>query len=455
MTVDPFMLGISGCRGIVGSTMTANVAARLAACWGERLVAASTDPLVVLGRDSRPSGATFVAAAAAGLQHVGCRVVDLGIVATPTVGVAIGALGADGGVLITASHNPGEWNGIKLLDHQGTAPPVELAGTIVERYHAGGPDGVDAGAQVDVPTESRANDSHVSKVLGRVRPGRVQGMAPRVLLDSVRGAGGPAGRSLLEAMGCDVVHLEAEPDGLFPRPPEPTAGNLAHLGPRVVDSDAVVGFVQDPDADRMAMLDEAGRYIGEEYTLALGAWSVLRGTSGATTATNLSTSRMIDDIAGRFGATVHRTAVGEANVAHAMRAHDAIVGGEGNGGIILPEVTWVRDSLSAMALVLDLMAAEGCGISELVDAIPRYTMIKRKVPLASRDELAPALDMLRTAFAGERIDESDGIRIDLEEGWVHLRPSNTEPVARLFAEASDDAAAEALVTRVAEAAGLG
>ena len=454
MTADPFMLGISGCRGIVGSTMTADVAARLAACWGERLVAATKDPLVVLGRDSRPSGEEFAAAAAAGLHHVGCRVVDVGIVATPTVGVAIGALGADGGVLITASHNPGEWNGIKLLDRQGTAPPIALAGEIVERYHAGGPDGVDSAALVEVGTDSRANDTHVSKVLGRIPPGRVQTMAPRVLLDSVRGAGGPAGRHLLKAMGCDVVHLEAEPDGLFPRPPEPTADNLAHLGPRVIEHGAVVGFVQDPDADRMAILDERGRYIGEEYTLALGAWAVLRGTSGAATAANLSTSRMIDDVAARFGATVHRSAVGEANVAEAMRTHGAIVGGEGNGGVILPDVTWVRDSLSSMALVLDLMAAEGRSISELVDAIPRYTMIKRKVPLASRDELAPALDMLRTAFAGERIDDSDGVRIDLEEGWVHLRPSNTEPIARLIAEAADEPAAEALVNRVAKAAGL-
>ena len=154
----------------------------------------------------------------------------------------------------------------------------------MERYHAGGPQGVDPGASVDVTTEPRANDTHVSKVLGRVQPGRVQRMGPRVLLDSVRGAGGPAGRSLLEAMGCEVVHLEAEPDGLFPRSPEPTAENLVHLGPRVVDSGAFVGFVQDPDADRLAMLDESGRYIGEEYTLALGAWSVLRGTSSAATA---------------------------------------------------------------------------------------------------------------------------------------------------------------------------
>jgi phosphomannomutase len=454
MTADPFMLGISGCRGIVDSTMTINVAARLAACWGERLRDTHAEPLVVLGRDSRPSGAAYAAAAAAGLHHVGCKVVDLGIVATPTVGVAIGALGADGGVLITASHNPGQWNGVKLLDRLGTAPGADLAGAIVRRYEDGGPDGVDATAVVHVGTESRANDTHVSKVLGCVHPSRVQAMNPRVLLDSVRGAGGPAGRMLLEAMGCEVTHLAAETDGLFPRSPEPTAENLSHLGPSVVEHNAVAGFVQDPDADRMAMLDETGRYIGEEYTLALGAWAVLRGTTGGVTAANLSTSRMIDDIAKRFNATVHRTAVGEANVAQAMREHGAVVGGEGNGGVILPAVTWVRDSLSAMALVLDLLAAEGCSLSELVNTLPGYAMIKRKAPLANRAALEPALGKLRKAFANERIDASDGVRIDLEEGWVHVRPSNTEPIARVIAEAANEAQAQSLADRVAKAAGL-
>ncbi|MCH2135984.1 MAG: phosphoglucosamine mutase [Phycisphaerales bacterium] len=450
---DPFMLGISGCRGIVGSTMTPQVAARLAACWGERLKAEHSDPLVVIGRDSRPSGAALGAAAASALTSIGCRVVDLGIVATPTAGVVIGALQAAGGVLITASHNPGQWNGVKLLDHRGTAPPADLAGSIVERYNAGGPEGIDAQVTEDVPFEGRANDTHVAKVLGRIPPMRVASAAPRVLLDSVRGAGGPAGRRLLEAMGCDLVHLEAEPDGAFPRSPEPTAENLAQVGPKVVQAGAAVGFVQDPDADRLALLDEQGRYIGEEYTLALAAWAVLRDRPGVAAA-NLSTSRMIDDVAQRFGSTVVRTAVGEANVAQAMREQSALIGGEGNGGVILPEVTWVRDSLSGMALVLDLMAAEQATLSQLVDQLPSYAMVKQKVPLPDRDALEPALERLQRAFAEEQIDDSDGVRIDLDQGWVHLRPSNTEPIARLIAEASDRQGASELAQRVARAAGL-
>jgi phosphomannomutase len=448
------MLGISGCRGIVGKTMTPDVAARLAACWGEHLAAAHASPLVCLGRDSRPSGSTLLAAAAAGLSQVGCQVVDLGIVATPTLGVVIGAMRAAGGVMITASHNPGAWNGVKLLDHRGTAPPGNVAGSIVERYHAGGPAGVDATALVDVDLETHANDTHIAKVLGRIDPRRVMDAAPRVLLDSVRGAGGPAGGALLNLIGCDLVHVESEPDGAFPRLPEPTAANLAQVGPRVVEAGAMVGFVQDPDADRLAMLDACGNYIGEEYTLALAAWSVLRDRPGGTAVANLSTSRLIDDVAARFGATVHRSAVGEANVAETMREFGASIGGEGNGGVILPEVTWVRDSLSAMLLVLDLAAAEGATIAELVDALPKYAMLKRTFELADRAAIEPALDKLQAAFANDRIDASDGIRIDLDEGWVHVRPSNTEPIARIIAEAGDEASAQALADRAAVAAGL-
>ena len=458
MSDAPFMLGISGCRGIVDATMTSVVAARLAACWGEHLAKSSAEssdaPLVCLGRDSRPSGAAFLAAAAAGLTQVGCKVVDLGIVATPTLGVAIGAMRAAGGVMITASHNPGEWNGLKLLDHRGTAPGGDTAKGVVERYNRGGPPDIDALAVVPCDVETRATDTHLSKVLGLVHPGRVQAAAPRVFLDSVRGAGGPAGRALLDAMGCDVVHQNHQTDGAFPRPPEPTEDNLRLVSNDVVNAGAMVGFVQDPDADRLAVLDARGRYIGEEFTLVLAAWAVLRNRPGSVVVANMSTSRMIDHIAARFNCTVRRSAVGEANVAQLMRTTGAAIGGEGNGGVIVPEVTWVRDSLSAMALTLDLAVSESASISELVASVPPHAMVKRTLPLADRDMLAPALDRLRTAFAHESLDESDGIRIDLDEGWVHVRPSNTEPIARIISEASSAASAAALADRIAAAAGL-
>lgn len=453
MTSAPFMIGVSGARGIVDETMTEAVARRFAACWGAHLAREAESPCVCLGSDSRPSGERFAAAAAAGLAGAGCRVIDLGIVATPTVGVMIGATGAAGGVVITASHNPAEWNGLKLLDQFGTAPPPGLAAEIIAAFNG---DAVLEAAERtgDVEQESRATDTHVSKILGRINPMPLRDQAFNVVLDSVNGAGGPGGRAILEYLGCEVTHLGAAVDGNFWHTPEPTEANLTGLCEAVGEHGADVGFAQDPDADRLAIVDECGRYIGEEYTLVLAAWRVLLDRPGATLVANLSTSRMIDDLAARFGGRVCRSAVGEANVAAVMRSEDAAMGGEGNGGVILPEITFVRDSLSGMALVLDLMRREGKSLSELVDAIPRYVIVKEKLELANRSDLDPALARMRDVFAGERIDDCDGVRIDLPEGWAHVRPSNTEPIARIIVEAETEAAARDLVQRIRIATGL-
>jgi len=454
MTDAPFMLGVSGARGIVGKTMTPEVARRYAACWGARLASsASPAPTVCLGRDSRPSGPELAAAAAAGLASAGCHVIDLGVVATPTVGVMIGVTGAAGGVVITASHNPTPWNGLKLLDHHGTAPSPELAETIIAAFR--GVECVEGAASAaPIATEAHGTDTHVSKVLGWMNPMALRDRGFKVVLDSVNGAGVDGGRLLLESFGCDVTHLGAEPDGDFWHLPEPTAENLTGLCAAVRKHGADIGCAQDPDADRLALVDEQGRYIGEEYTLVLAAWRVLLDTPTATLVTNLSTSRMIDDLAARFGATVHRSAVGEANVAALMREHEAIVGGEGNGGVILPAITFVRDSLSGMALALDLMRREGKTLSALVDEIPRYVIIKEKLKLVDRTDLEPALAAMRAAFCEAKIDDCDGVRIDLPEGWVHLRPSNTEPIARIIVEAATEDAAGKLLERVRLAIGL-
>ncbi len=447
------MIGVSGVRGIVDETMTETVARRFAACWGAHLASTTESPSVCLGRDSRPSGERFAAAAAAGLAGAGCRVIDLGIVATPTVGVMIGATGSAGGVVMTASHNPAEWNGLKLLDQFGTAPPPELAGTIIAAFN--GDDDVEVAECVgEIESEPRATDTHVSKVLGRINPMPLRDQGFNVVLDSVNGAGGLGGRALLEYLGCDVTHLGAAPDGDFWHTPEPTAANLTGLCESVRDHGADIGFAQDPDADRLAIVDERGRYIGEEYTLVLAAWRILLDHPGGALVANLSTSRMIDDLAAKFGGRVYRSAVGEANVAAVMRAEGAAMGGEGNGGVILPEITFVRDSLSGMVLVLDLMRREGKPLSELVDAIPRYVIVKEKFELANQSDLDPALAKMRAAFAGAKIDDCDGIRIDLPEGWAHVRPSNTEPIARIIVEAATEEAARELVERVRAATGL-
>ncbi len=454
MTDAPFMLGVSGARGIVGKTMTPEVARRFAACWGSHLVSgAETIPAVCLGRDSRPSGPELAAAAAAGLAAVGCRVIDLGVVATPTVGVMIGTTGAAGGVVITASHNPTPWNGLKLLDHHGTAPSSELAAEIVATFR--GSDEVETTASSEsITTELRGTDTHVSKVLGLIDPMPLRERNFTVVLDSVNGAGTAGGHSLLDAYGCDLTHLGSEPNGDFWHTHEPIGENLTGLCEAVREHAADIGCAQDPDADRLALVDEQGHYIGEEYTLALAAWRVLLEHPGANLVTNLSTSRMIDDVAERFGATVYRSAVGEANVAAVMREHNAIAGGEGNGGIILPAITFVRDSLSGMALVLDLMRREGKTLSALVDEIPRYVIIKEKLKLVDRADLDPALAAMRAAFCEAKIDDCDGLRVDLPEGWAHLRPSNTEPIARIIVEAATKDAAGDLLERVRLATGL-
>ena len=264
---------------------------------------------------------------------------------------------------------------------------------------------------------------------------------------------------LLEELGCNVEHLNAEQTGVFGHDPEPIEANLQELTRLAGEHSAIcMGCAQDPDADRLAIVDENGRYVGEEYTLVLAALRMLKTHGPIPMVTNLSTSRMIDDLAERFpGATVSRTAVGEANVVQGMRDGGAPLGGEGNGGVIVPEVGWVRDSLVAMAFMLELLASENRPLSEIVDGIPRYAMLKKKRDLTSiggRDAIDPALERLREAHASARISDVDGVRIDLDEGWAHVRASNTEPILRIITEADTPSAAEALCERIESDAGL-
>lgn len=462
----PLMLSVSGARGLVGRSMTPAVAATFAAAFGSRLKerCGAPHPTVVLGRDGRASGAMMRDAAAAGLAAVGARVVDLGVVATPTVSVMIDHLGAEGGMVVTASHNPVEWNGLKCLVAPGVAPPAAEAQRVIERYRAGA---IDWAGPVDLPAATRdetGDATHVARVLAATDVPAIRARSYRVVLDSVNGGGARSGRMLLDALGCTTVHLHAECTGRFGRPAEPIEEHLGDLVAATRAEDAAVGLAQDPDADRLALVDETGRYVGEECTLALAAQRMLAkagdAAAGMILATNLSTSRMIDDLAAPRGARVVRTAVGEANVAEALHAAGdrALLGGEGNGGVIRPDLCGTRDALVAIALVLEQMATTGLALSALVDALPRYAMVKRKADLAAlggRDAVDAAVARIAEAFAGDaRIDRGDGVRLDFEAGWVHVRPSNTEPIARVIAEAATPEAARALADRVAAAGGL-
>jgi len=448
MADGTLMLSVSGMRGLIGQTMTPTAAAGFAGAFAGwlRQTTGADRPHVVFGRDSRPSGEMVERAAVAGLLAAGCRVTTLGIVTTPTVALMIDHLHADGGMVATASHNPIEWNGLKPLTRDGVAPPPHQAQLIIDGYKSGQPPLVNVEDLAACEHDPTANVVHVQRLIDAVDVEAIRAAKLKVVLDSVHGAGGPATAVLLDKLGVECVHLFAEPTGQFPHTPEPTKDNLTGLCDAVAEHGGDVGLAQDPDADRLALVDENGVYIGEEYTLALAAMHVMSKTPGAAAA-NLSTSRMVDDIAAEHGQTVHRTPVGEANVSLRMRDEQCVIGGEGNGGVIWPIIGYVRDSLTGIALVLELLAERQQPLSELVASIPRYTIIKQKQPI--QPGMADmAVEKLNEAFAGQRIDTQDGIRIDTEAGWVHVRPSNTEPILRVIAEAADEAAAAVLIDQV-------
>ena len=422
------MVSVSGIRGLVGQTLTPTVALEFAQAYGTLLGGGR----VVLGRDSRPSGPMFAAAATAGLLATGCQVTELGLVMTPTVGRAIRDGQYDGGIILTASHNPGEWNGLKFLDELGVAPDPARARRIAE-IRAEQTFRLKPAGFGSIAEDRQAGARHMQAVLSarEVELGAPRGM--RVVLDSINGAGCVDTPALLAALGCEVVHVNGAPTGQFAHRPEPIRENLANLCAQVRSSAAAIGFAQDPDADRLAIVDEHGEYIGEEYTLALATQFVLARRPGPV-ATNLSTSRLVDDIAGRYGVKVIRTPVGESHVARAMLANHCVIGGEGNGGVIDPRISFVRDSLSAISLVLQLLATTGKSVSQLVAELPRYATIKQKFEL-SRERIEPTVKAVTRAFADRTPNTSDGVRVDFANGWVHLRASNTEPIVRLIAEA--------------------
>ncbi len=446
----PLMVTISGLRGIAGQSLTESVAARYALAFGRHLQAArGPDPLVVIGRDGRPSGAGFQDVAAAALQQIGCRVLCLGVATTPGVAIMVEARQADGGIVITASHNPLPWNGMKLLRHDGIAPSPDEARAIIGRFESE-PD--PALKTIESPPEDHAIIAlHTERILQQIDVDAIRSRRPKVVLDSVNGAGGPETARLFEALGVDLVHLYGEPTGAFAHTPEPTEQNLQGLCGAVTEHAADLGMAQDPDADRLALVDGQGRYIGEEYTLALCAKRMFQRQPGDAVA-NLSTSRMIDDVAAETGGTVHRTPVGEANVAQRMKQVHAVIGGEGNGGVIWPVISHIRDSLCGAALVLELLAVSGRSLAEWVQSIRPYVICKEKVPM--HPGLAEkAFERVAAAWPEGRADRQDGLRIDLDDGWIHVRPSNTEPIFRIIVEAPTDQAAEALMAMGRQAVG--
>ncbi len=431
------IISVSGLRGIVGETLTAKVAARYALAYEAGLDAG---PLVIT-RDGRASGAMLADAIATAVAARGREVLDAGVAATPTTGVLVRGHKAAGGIQISASHNPIQWNGLKLFGPDGRVISADKGEVVVERYHASQSSDL-ADTEAAVQTVEDTVSDHWSLIKGIVDVERIRAAGFRVLLDSNHGAGSQLGRHLLKELGCQTEIFGGTPDGQFAHTPEPTAANLAEIASQVSGRGAVIGFCQDPDADRLAVIDEEGCYIGEEYTLAICVEHVLRQKVGPVV-TNCSTSRMSQDIAEKYGAPFYRSKVGEANVTDLMIEHNAVIGGEGNGGTIDPRVVYVRDSFVGMALLLDAMAAREMKISELAAELPRYEMVKAKVTLG-KDQLPAALVALKEHFADAETDDLDGLRFDWPGRWLLVRASNTEPIVRIMAEAPDAATAQTM-----------
>jgi phosphomannomutase len=447
---DTLMISVSGMRGIVGKDLTPELVARHAAALGA-WARASGRPVVVLGRDARTSGPMFARAATAGLMSVGVDVIDVGVAPTPTVQLAVEHHHAGAGLILTASHNPIEWNALKLVGPDGIFLDGEV-GAAVRALAEAGPARTGWEGVGSVREDREAIARHLEQVLAlpQIDVARIRAKRFSVALDCVRGAGGTSIPPLLERLGCQVRAINTETDGRFPRPPEPLPENLGDLSRLVRESGAAVGFAVDPDVDRLALVDEQGEPIGEDYTLAFAVRAVLadgrtggQAVSAPVVVANLSTSLVVEDAARMGGARFVRAPVGEANVARVIAEERALIGGEGNGGVILPMLHIGRDAPVGVALILHLMAVTGHTVSGLVAQQPRYRIVKSKAPRGN--DLTPVYARLRERFSDAAVDLRDGLRLAWSDRWVHVRPSGTEPIVRFIAEAPTAAEAEALV----------
>ena len=384
----------------------------------------------------------------AGLAAEGCHILDAGIASTPTCGLLVRRLGAAAGLQITASHNPAEWNGLKPLDAAGRVFNAQLGARLVAEIDSRENEPAAVRGGVAEPIEDPAA-AHRDAVLGIVDTESIRRRPLKVVLDCNHGSGAVLGPELLESLGCDVTVLGGAPDGRFAHTPEPLQQHLGGLCQAVLEHGADVGFAQDPDADRLAIVDETGRYIGEELTMALATDRVLAGSPGPVVV-NGSSSRVTADIVERYpGSSFHRSHVGEANVVAKMDEVAAVLGGEGNGGVIDPRVGGIRDSFVGMALVLEGLASDGRALSEWVAGFPVYEIVKQKLPCPA-ERVAAAVEVLRSAFDDATVTEGDGLRLDWDDRWVQVRGSNTEPIVRVISEAPDAEVARELCEAVLE-----
>ncbi len=438
---SPLMISVAGIRGIVGDSLTPPVLVRYAGAFARHLPPGP----IVIGRDARVSGPMVRDAVAAALQAAGRDVVDLGLATTPTTQLAVEHLAAAGGVILTASHNPAPWNALKLLSPAGEFLGPEEGVRVRATYESGADAWVPFDRLGSARREDHALDWHLERVLGlaTVDVGAIRARRLKVAVDGCASVGGIAVPRLLEELGAEVVRVDCEPNGRFTRELEPLAEHLGALCRAVVEARADFGVAVDPDADRAAFVDGEGVPLGEEYTVALGSAVVLAKTPGPVV-TNLSTSRILDAVCARYGVSLHRAPVGEAHVVAEMKRRNAVAGGEGNGGMILPAAHLGRDGLVAVALMAQAVTQSGRSLRQLAAELPRYHMVKDKIarPDTSWESAA---ERLRRQFPGLAVDSADGLRFSGAEEWLHVRPSGTEPVVRVIAESPTEARTRALI----------
>lgn len=451
-------ISISGVRGIANESLTPQIALDFALAFGSWCNGGK----VILGYDPRVSMEVFRSAVVSGLVATGCEVIDIGVVPTPTVQIMVREQGAAGGVIITASHNPIMWNGLKFVRHDGIFLNEAQAGDLISRYEKiaqSGPVRADATSAFisykpfdclgRLTMQPDALTLHMNKVLAQVNLTAIRGRQLNVALDTCNGGGSIVLPRLLEALGCKVTVLNGEPTGRFSHNPEPVPSNLTELSQVMKNGNYDVGFAVDADADRLAIINEKGDPIGEDYTLTLLTDYMLAKTSGkGLVVTNLSTTQCIDKIAQRYGADVIRTKIGEVNVSEVLLQKSGTVGGEGNGGVMIPAIGFGRDSLAGVAFICELIASRGKTVSALVGDMPSYIMVKDKVELSGTLDLAAVLANVKTHYSDQHIDDRDGIKVIYTDSWVHIRPSNTEPIIRIIAEDRTAEGAQVLIDQI-------
>jgi len=438
-------IGISGVRGVVGESLTPQLVTSFAAAFGTHC---GMGPVLV-GTDSRPSHEMVKHAVIAGLLSVGCTPVDVGILPVPSLQMHVRTTGAFGAVCISASHNPIQWNAVKFIGPDGILLRPNRADEVTDLYHQGVFPRVTSHEISEVREDDTAIQRHREAVIAAVDADSIRARGFRVAVDCCNGGASVATPAFLRALGCEVVELNTDPTAPFPHNPEPLPENIGDLCRAVRESGADLGFAQDADADRLAIVNERGEPLGEDCTVTLAIRDALHRKTGPVVV-NISTSRMVDDVAAEVGATVHRTRVGEINVVERLLEIGATIGGEGNGGVIVPEINACRDSFVAMALVLEALAREGGTMSELRARVPTYAIVRERVGCAAR-YVATSLRKIERLYAERPQDRTDGVKVLWDDRWLLVRPSNTEPILRVEAEAPAEEEAQALVREALEA----